>query len=284
LTGVLAAAFALSGLLMAGCSSAPASGSNGAPLKVGMELAYPPFETKDASGQPSGVSVDFAKALGDYLGRPVEIDNMAWDGLIPALQSGQVDAVISSMTITADRETQISFSKPYAKALLALLTNKGSGITQASDLNQSGKTVAVKLGSTGDSYAQKNLSNAKITELADESACVTEVAQGKADAFIYDQLTIYRDQQANPDTTAAVFIPFQDVEYWGVGVKKDNTDLLNSINAFIDKFYAENGFDALTTKYLSNEKQAFDQLGFPWFFTDVDNAAAGTPSDTSTPA
>lgn len=275
LVGLLTAALAASSLLLGGCSSTPKN-----TLKVGMELAYPPFETKDDAGNPTGVSVDFAKALGDYLGRPVDINNIAWDGLIPALQTGQVDVVISSMTITADRQTQISFSKPYAKALLALLVNKDSGVNSAADLNKAGMTVAVKLGSTGDLYAKNHLTNAKITELADESACVTEVSQGKADAFIYDQLTIYRDQQANPDTTRAIFIPFQDVEYWGVGVKLGNTDLLNSVNAFIDQFYAENGFDALTQKYLSAEKQAFDQLGFPWFFTDVDDAAA-SPSPSA---
>ena len=262
---MLLVAVALVSSLLAGCTSE----SSGNTLTVGMELAYPPFETKDTAGNPSGVSVDFAQALGEYLGRPVRIDNISWDGLIPALQTGQVDVVISSMTITADRETQISFSKPYAKALLAILANKDSGINTVADLNQPGKTVAVKLGSTGDFYAQNNLPNAKVTELADESACVTEVAQGKADAFIYDQLTIYRDQQANPETTVAIFIPFQDVEYWGVGVKKDNTDLLNNVNAFIDKFYADKGFDTLTTKYLQNEKAAFDQLGFSWFFDNV---------------
>jgi len=272
--GMLLAVLAMSTTLLTGCSGGASSNT----LKVGMELAYPPFETKDAQGNPTGVSVDFSKALGDYLGRPVEIDNISWDGLIPALQTGQVDMVMSSMTITSDRATQVDFSKPYAKALLAILANKNSGITKIDDLNQPGKTVAVKLGSTGDLYAQANLTNATITELADESACVTEVTQGKADAFIYDQLTIYRNQVNNPDTTVAIFIPFQDVEYWGIAVQKGNTELLNSINAFIDKYYAEGGFDQLTAKYLSQEKQDFDRLGFPWFFDNVDN-----PGGTSTP-
>ena len=88
------------------------------------------------------------------------------------------------------------------------------------DLNQPGKKVAVKTGSTGDVYATKNLTNAEIVRLADESVCVTEVVQGKADGFLYDQLTIYRNHQANPDTTEAVFIPFQDAEEWGIAVKK----------------------------------------------------------------
>ena len=235
-------------------------------LVVAMELAYPPFETKDSAGNPSGVSVDFAKAFSAYIGKDVEIDDTAWDGLIPSLQTGKADMVISSMTITADREKEVDFSKPYANAQLAILANKNSGVSSIDDLNQPGKKVAVKTGSTGDVYAQAHLQKAQIISLADESACMTEVAQGKADGFLYDQLTIYRDQQQNPDTTVAIYIPFQQVEYWGVAVKKGNTQLLNQLNTFITKYTNEGGFDKLTDKYLKNEKAAFDKLGFKWFF------------------
>jgi polar amino acid transport system substrate-binding protein len=250
--------------MLAACSS-PAPKT----LKVGMELAYPPFETKDDQGNPMGVSVDLAKALGEYLGQPVEIVNTAWDGLIPSLQTGKVDLVISSMTIRDDRLKEIDFSKPYAKALLALLTNKAANIATVDDLNKAGRKIAVKTGTTGEYFAQDNLKNAEIVSLPDESACVTEVVQGKADAFIYDQLTIYRNQKANPDTTSALYIPGQKAEYWGAGIKKGNTELLDKVNAFIDKFYAEDGFGPITEKYLAGEKKAFDELGFPWFFDGV---------------
>ncbi len=132
------------------------------------------------------------------------------------------------------------------------------------------KKFAVKTGSTGYTYAQNNLPNAEIIALTDESACVTEVAQGKADGFIYDQLTIYRNWQNNLDTTNAVFIPFQDVDKWGVAVQKGNTELLNQLNDFIDQYREDGGFDKLTDKYLSDEKTAFDELGFKWFF-DLDD-------------
>ena len=236
------------------------------PLVVAMELAYPPFETKDDSGNPSGVSVDFAKAFGESIGREVIIENTAWDGLIPSLETGKADMIVSSMTITEERRKTVDFSDPYANALLAILAGKASGITSVDDLNQAGKKVAVKTGTTGYIYAQNNLANAEIIALADESACVTEVVQGKADAFIYDQLTIYRNWKANEDTTIAVFIPFQNVEQWGAAVKKGNTQLLEQLNAFIAKFGSEGGFEKLTEKYLSEEKAAFDALGFQWFF------------------
>lgn len=239
-------------------------------LVIAMELAYPPFETKDNDGNPTGISVDFGTAMAEYLGREVEIVDTSWDGLIPSLQTGKADAVISSMTITDERLKEIDFSKPYANAYLAILANKDSGISSIDDLNQLGKKVAVKTGSTGFVYAEKNLTEAKIVSLPDESACVMEVSQGKADGFLYDQLTIYRNQLNNPDTTTAIFIPFQDVEKWGVAVKKDNEELLSKINNFIDDYRQSGGFDELTEKYLKEEKKAFDELGFKWFF-DLDD-------------
>ena len=96
--------------------------------------------------------------------------------------------------------------------------------------NQKGRRIAAKIGSTGYLNAQNNLKNAAVTALPDESACVMEVATGTADGFIYDQLTIYRNWQKNPETTEAVFIPFQKVEPWGGAVRKGDAKLLNALN------------------------------------------------------
>lgn len=258
---------ALGLLALSGCGkSSGGEGAGSAPLVVAMELAYPPFETKDEEGSPSGVSVDFIKAFGESIGREIKIENTGWDGLIPSLQTGKADMVISSMTITDQRKEQVDFSDPYANSLLAILSNKSSNISSIDDLNAAGKSVAVKIGSTGYLYAKEHLPNAEIIALQDESACVTEVSQGKADGFIYDQLTIYRNHMQNEDTTTALFIPFQDVESWGVAVKKGNTELVGQLNEFIEKYYADGGFDELTKKYMSDEKIAFDELGFQWFF------------------
>lgn len=265
-------ALAAAAAIMTGCSGKESSSEAGGDsqeqevLTVAMELAYPPFETKDKQGNPSGVSVDFMKDFGEYIGKEIRIENISFDGLIPSLQTGKADMVMSSMTITEERKETVDFSEPYANALLAVLTNKDSQITSVDDLNQEGKKVAVKTGSTGYLYAQEHLKNAEIIALQDESACVMEVSQGKADGFIYDQLTIYRNWQNNLDTTNAVFIPFQDVEPWGISVKKGNTELLDQLNEFIETYREDGGFEELTEKYLSEEKEAFEELGFQWFF------------------
>lgn len=258
-----------------GSSAAAGSASDGAArtLRVAMELAYPPFETKDDAGNPSGVSVTFMQDFADAYGYDLQIDNISFDGLIPSLQTGKADAVMSSITITPEREEEVDFTDPYAMAQLAVLAGADSGVEQAEDLNQADKTVAVKTGSTGDVYATKNLANAQILRLADESACVTEVAQGRADGFLYDQLTIYRNNLANPDTTRAVFIPFQDPEAWGIAVASGNDELREELNAFIAESKENGEFDRLTEQYLADEKAAFDELGFRWFF-DFDDADA----------
>ena len=90
----------LAALLLAILAPTVMADDQAKPLVVGMELAYPPFEMTDTAGKPTGVSVDIANALGKSLARPVVIQNMAFDGLIPALKAGKVDLVISSMTAT----------------------------------------------------------------------------------------------------------------------------------------------------------------------------------------
>lgn len=293
--GAIAAAAAL--LLAAGLASCSDGGSSGGEatnsdggstdkmLTVAMELAYPPFETRDEAGDAYGISPAFMQRFADEYGYDLVIENTAFDGLIPALQTDKADAVMSSITITDEREAEVDFTDPYAVAQLAILANAQSGIGSIDDLNQPGKTVAVKTGSTGDVYATKNLTNAQIVRLADESACVTEVVQGRADGFLYDQLTIFRNNQANPDTTEAVFIPFQDPEYWGVAVADGNDELRAQFNEFIAQCKQDGTFEELTQEFLADEKTAFDELGFRWFF-DFDDAGAadGAADDGSASA
>jgi polar amino acid transport system substrate-binding protein len=144
-----------------------------------MELAYPPFEMTDAAGQPSGVSVDLARALGKHLGREVEIRNTPFAGLIPALKTGQLNLILSSMTATEERAQSIDFSDPYVKTGLCLLIGKDAPVTDVASLDQPGRTVAVKQGTTGHLYASKQFKHAKVLVLDKETSCVLEVKQGK---------------------------------------------------------------------------------------------------------
>ena len=119
---VAAAALLALSCVLAGCSSGStgadsstspaadgAAASQGSTLRVAMELAYPPFETKDDAGNPEGLAVDFIRDFGAAYGYAVQIENTAWDGPIPALQTGKADLGISTMTITDERKQSVDF-------------------------------------------------------------------------------------------------------------------------------------------------------------------------------
>jgi polar amino acid transport system substrate-binding protein len=97
----------------------------------------------------------------------------------------------------------------------------------------------------------------------EQTACVQEVAQGRADAFIYDQLSIFQYSQANPDTTRGLLRPFVE-ESWGIGVAKGNDALRQQVNQFLAAFRSSQGFEKLADRYLNKEKRMLDEMGIPF--------------------
>jgi len=246
--------------LLAGCS--PKTHSQ---LVVGMELSYPPFEMVDQQGQPAGVSVELARALGKSLGQEVQIENIPFDGLIPSLQTHKIDLIISSMTATPERAKTIAFSEPYLKTGLCLLVGKSSPIQSIEDADQPGRTLVVKRGTTGHIYTMTHIKKAQVLVVDKEDACVLEVIQGKADAFLYDQISTYENWRRNPETTRAILKPFQE-ESWAVGLRLGDQELLKKVNHFLKDFKAQGGFDQLGDRYLKEQKETFRKLGYPFYF------------------
>ena len=242
-----------------------ATASAAPPLRIGMELSYPPFEMTDPQGRPTGVSVRLAEALGTHLGREIVIENVAFDGLIPALKTGKIDCIISSLTATPERARAIAFSEPYLKTGLALLVGMHSPVRSAADLDVRGRTVAVKKGTTGHQYAATSLKQARVLVLDKEAAAVMEVAQGKADAFLYDSLSVFRNQRRHPDTTRAILQPFRE-ETWAIGLRPGDDELRRQVNEFLEAFRAAGGFERLGDEFLPEEKRAFKEQGLPFYF------------------
>jgi polar amino acid transport system substrate-binding protein len=234
-------------------------------LVIGMEMSFPPFEMQDTSGQPAGVSVEMAKAMGKYLQRPIRFENIPFDGLIPSLKTGKVDLVISSMTVTQERSKSIDFSDPYLKMGLSILANQNSSIQSIADVDKPNITVAVKKATTGHIYAIQHFHNAKILIFSDSSTCATEVAQGKADCMIYDQISIFANWRKYQDSTRAILQPFQ-TEEWAMGIRKGNDELRTQVNAFLKQFKESGGFNDLGNKYFGENKKIFQQLGIPFYF------------------
>lgn len=253
--------FLLASLFLTACDK-PASGPK--PFRVGMDLSYPPFEMRDENGAAAGVSVDLARALGEHLGQPVEIENMPFGGLVPALQTGKIDCILSSMTATDEKAKSVDFSEAYLRTGLCLLVGAKSGIQSAADLDQPWRKVAVVQATTGQTWAVQNLKRAQQLVLAKETACVLEVVQGKADAFIYDQMSTLRNWLGNRESTRALLVPFRE-ESWAVAFRKGDVRCAQT-SAFIADFRAKGGFERLSEKWLHEQKAEFAKLGVPFVF------------------
>jgi polar amino acid transport system substrate-binding protein len=234
-------------------------------LIVGMEMSFPPFEMLDTSGQPAGVSVEMAKALAKYLQRSIRFENIPFDGLIPSLKTGKIDLAISSMTVTEERSKSIDFSDPYLKMGLSILANKKNSVQSIADIDKPNITVAVKKATTGHIYAIQHFHNARILIFNDAPTCATEVAQGKADCMIYDQISIFENWRKYQESTRAILQPFQ-TEEWAIGIRKGNDELRTQVNAFLKQFKESGGFNDLGNKYFGENKKIFEQLGVPFYF------------------
>lgn len=244
--------------LLATCSRSTA-------LIIGTDATYPPFEFKDEHGELAGVSIDMGKALAAYLGRPVEFRNIAFDGLITALQTRNVDLIISSMTANDERRKSLDFSDPYVTTGICLLLPKASTIQSAEDLKQGKRRIVTKIGTTGEQWSRANLPGADVVALDSDPACVMELTKGSADAWVYDQISVMNYAQTNPDSTRALLKPIR-IEQWAIGLRHGEADLKAKINAFLADYRAKGGFTQLADKHMAKERDFMKQQNLPFVF------------------
>ena len=140
---------------MASLTAAPA-----AELKVGANIGNVPWEFQDSSGKLVGFEIDLVNEIAKRLGTTANIVNIPFTGLFGAVQSGQIDAAVSSITITPKRLGSVSFAQPYYDSDQSLTVKSDSGLKSLKDL--AGKTVGVDTSSTGDIYATQHQAEFKI--------------------------------------------------------------------------------------------------------------------------
>jgi len=216
---------------------------------VGTEAQFPPFEIVDSRGNVIGFDVDLMNAIAEDQGFKVEYLDQDFAGLIPALQTGNVDIIASGMTITDEREKEVDFSEPYINAGLALAVLTGNEDIQSVDDLQ-GKTVAVQTGSTGFMKAEELQKAGIIAEIKDfphVNEAIEELKIGGADAMINDLPVTEAFIAAQPDVIKIVGEPLNSEDY-GFAVRTGNTELLTKINAGLENVKASGKYDELLTK------------------------------------
>lgn len=252
-------------LRLAAAATLPASCARRDVLVVGTDATYPPFEFVDEKGVITGVSAAIGQAVAQRLGKPVEFRNINFDGLIPALQAGQIDLIISSLTANEQRRKSIDFSDPYVKTGLSILAAKDSPVQSAEDLKTPGRRLVVRIATTGEQWCREHVPQATLVAVDTDAACVLEVVNGTVDAWVYDQVSVMNYHAKHSERTRALLAPLRE-EVWAVGLKKGRDDLKAAVNETIAAMKEDGSFARLADQYLARERDLMKAQGLPFVF------------------
>jgi len=206
-------------------------------LRIGTSASYPPL-TFNKDGKLQGVEADLGTAVGKHLKVKTQFVELAWDELIPALNDGRIDVIMSGMSVTDARSKQVLFTDPYMKiGQMALIrTTDLVKWARPTALFAKDARVGVKTGTTGEAFARASLPNATITSFDSIEQGTDALVAGKIDIFIHDAPTIWR-LTANTATERAglmgLYRPLTD-EYLAWAVRKQDTALANALNGSLD--------------------------------------------------
>ena len=249
-------------LVCAGCTqstpSPTANGSISTPTDttkkvyvVGIDGDYPPYSYIDKNGTPAGFDVESIQWIAKDQGFDVQIQAMAWDGIIPALQAKKIDMVYSGMTKTAERMEQVNFSKTYWEVNQEVAARNSSTVTMDDFL--AGKvTVGTQRGSSANTWLDNNLikngtlKTANLTLYDNFPLAITDLSNGRTDVVMFDEPVVDKAIKDQPMKKIGVIATG---ETYGVAVRKDDTALLATINTGLDHLMASDTWKELIQKY-----------------------------------
>lgn len=223
-------------------------------LKIGSEGAYPPYNLVKADGTVAGFEIDLANAFCDELKEKCEIIVQDWDGMIPALQTGKLDAVISSMSITPARKEKVDFSQKYYNPAAAIAAIKNSGIKGTTKEDMAGKTVGVQFSTIHANFSEKTYTDSTIKSYSSVDEARMDLVSGRVDA-VNDNIVSLIDWLKTPDGACCELIGAvkADLEIHGPGVgvaiKKGREELVEKFNTAILAVRASGKYKEINDKY-----------------------------------
>ncbi len=235
-------------VLLAACvltSLCACSGSGSNKLVMATNAAFPPYEMVEGN-EIVGIDAEIAKLIADDLGKELIIEDMAFDSIIAAVETGKADIAMAGLTITEDRKKNINFSDPYTEAAQVIVVKNGSPVQSPDDLE--GKTIGVQIGTTGDIYAA-DIADATIERYSKYFEAINALLQDKIDAVIVDRepARVFVDENEELVMIDKEFT----LEEYAIGVSKENTELLDQINASLAKLKESGKIDEIINKYIN---------------------------------
>lgn len=218
-------------------------------IRFAAEASYPPFEFMDANNQMQGFDIDLANAICKQMKATCTFTNQSFDSLIPSLKFKRIDAVISGMDITAERQKQVAFTAPYYDNSALFIAEKGK-VADIAALK--GKRVGMQNGSTHQKYLQEK--HPEITPVPYDSYqnAILDLKNGRLDAVFGDTAVVNEWLKQNA-ALAAVGDKVTDPNYFGTGlgiaVRQNNAELLNQFNAALNQLKQDGTYKTIYSKW-----------------------------------
>lgn len=221
----------------------------GGKLVMATNAEFPPYEFYDGD-KIVGIDAEIAQAIADELGMELEIEDIAFDSIIPEIVSGKADMALAGMTVTEDRKASVDFSDTYATVSQMIIVKEDSKIAGPDDLK--GVTVGVQLGTTGDIYVSDLEADGTTVERYNKGfEAVQALSQGKIDAVVID------GEPAKTFVSESEGLKILDeaftVEEYAIAVKKGNSELLDKINTALESLKDNGTLDEIVAKYIKAE-------------------------------
>jgi polar amino acid transport system substrate-binding protein len=245
-------AFATATLLSIGLSASV--GASAAEMKLGANIGNVPWEFQDEKGELVGFEIDLAKEVAKGLGMTVSVVNIPFNGLFAAVQSGQVDAAVSSITITKKRLESVSFAQPYYDSDQSLAVRSNSDVKDLATM--SAKVAAVDTGSTGDIWATQNQAKYKFSDIRRYeglSPAMLDLAAGRIDGYISDIPAVLYYIKDKPAYKVVERIPTGE-QYSMMFAK--NSPLAEKVNAEITKLKQDGTMARIHEKWFGTKAEA----------------------------
>lgn len=223
-------------------------------LRVGLTGTQPPFNMKTRSGQIIGIDADLANALADTIGVRAEFVERPFGQLLAALEAGEVDIILSGMTMTPKRNTEVAFAGPYFISGKAILT-KSATLARADDpddINRAGITLAALAGSTSEEFVTQAVPSARLIGTTDYDQAVQLVIDGGADAMVADYPICVISVLRNPDaglTTIASPFTFEPI---GAAIPAHDPLFTNLVQNYMNMLDGTGLMEALQIKWFTD--------------------------------
>lgn len=247
--------FALALVLLTGCATnqQPTDSNKKETIVIGMDDTFAPMGFRDEMNELVGFDVDLAKAITEKMGVEVKFQPIDWSMKETELNAKNIDAIWNGYSITAARQEMVNFSTPYLQNKQVIVTLADSEINSKADLAKKAVSVQKESSAYEAVMAQEDIyqSLKELVSFDTNIDCFMDLEAGRSDAIVCDEvLARYVMKQRGEEKYKVLSDDFGEEEY-GIGVRKDDEDLLNKINAALQECREDGTYDDIFKKWFA---------------------------------